>query len=108
MMANEIQLTFLEVEEMPAIHINTPEEEPEETEDDMYFEKMYTKEEEQQVIWELNKGLNLKEISKNVTKRQLKNWFANLCMSYRGEVYGDITGQDLYDIAEKIGFKLEG
>lgn len=106
----EFQLAFDFMNQLQPIHIETKEEpEPiEDTEDDICFEQMYTREEEESVIWELNRGLNLKEINKNISKRKLKNWFADLCIKYRGEAYADITGQDLCDIAKKIGFNLEG
>lgn len=70
-------------------------------------EQMYTKEEEQQVIGELTRGLFLGELNYNIHKEQLKSWFADLCIKYRGEAYQDITGQDLEEIAKKIGFRME-
>lgn len=77
---------------------------------DSYYEeeKPYTDEERQQVISELSRGIFLGEINYDSSKRKLKDWFAELCIRYRGEAYEDITCNDLYEIAKEIGFtKME-
>lgn len=68
-------------------------------------EKPYTDEEKEQVISELTRGIFLGEINYDSSKKQLTDWFANLCIRYRGEAYEDITCNDLYEIAKEIGFK---
>lgn len=83
----------------------------------------YTESEEQEVIKELRLGLMLGEISRKITKKQLKDWFANLQLNLsnnasdtkvkkikkKNDWCENITGQDLVEIAKSCGLKiLEG
>lgn len=70
-------------------------------------EAPYTNQEKRLVIDEISRGLFLGEIHKKTSKKDLKNWFADVTMKHTfGEWCPDITGQDLIDIAEEFGIEV--
>lgn len=80
---------------------------------DYYDEEVeYTKEEEAEVMQQLEFSLIFRELQLMTTKHKLKSWFADIQMKksvmLRQEYCPNITGEDLVDIATKSGFKVVG
>ncbi len=71
-------------------------------------EEPYSDEEKNLVIDELTKGLFLGEIKRRITKKELKEWFANIAMNHFGEYCPNITGSDLVEIAREFGMEVQG
>ncbi|AUN23756.1 hypothetical protein RSJ21_00190 (plasmid) [Clostridium botulinum] len=77
------------------------------TEDEVYYDEVgYDDIEEMQVIEEIRIGLMLSEISPCISKKDLKEWFANLQMKKKN-FCEDITGNDLMEIAKSCGLKIK-
>ncbi|NEZ47793.1 hypothetical protein FDF74_11435 [Clostridium niameyense] len=70
-----------------------------------YEEIEYNSTEEMQVVDEIRIGLMLGEISPSITKKELKEWFANLQMKKKN-FCENVTGQDLVEIAKSCGIKI--
>jgi hypothetical protein len=67
----------------------------------------YTSQEKRQVIDELSRGFFLGEIHKGISKRELKDWFANIAIHCFGEFCPNITGNDLVEIANELGLEVK-
>ncbi len=75
---------------------------------DFYMEEIeYTQKEKRQVINELSRGFSLGEIHKGISKRELKDWFANITIHCFGEICPNITGNDLVEIANELGLEVK-